>query len=285
MKRKFDKIQIDNGAYMHYDAVVIDRSAQEFVFGSIVASDVALKNIMKVVKKKVNCYVEHKCHAVIQGDFIVEKEKQTNGDFAHLVMMKKDVVEKISDNEMYTFYIISRDNEELESVLYDKLYDNTSIPIMRDWMKYIFQHFSINHNIREMTVYHRYEDGTEPFRAHKVCFTKSGLLDAVQTGLRSGNINIDNQRESSTIMNETNGLDMYLNVFGDILADKIQRAFVPKYDPKRDEYSEYVNNYDDSCHYAGIELFEAQKAVIQSAVNNLDKNKTTIVVGEMGCGV
>ena len=51
-----------------------------------------------------------------------------------------------------------------------------------------------------------------------------------------------------------------------------------------DEAMEYVNNYDDSCHYGGIEIYEAQKAVIQSAVKNMDKNKTTLVIGEMGVG-
>lgn len=282
MARNFGRLTIDNSVFMNYDTVVIDRQSAEFVFGSIVASDTLLKNIIKLLKKKTNCYIENKCHCVIQGQFDIEKEKQNNSDFSHMVLKKKDVIEKNDTNELYTFYIVYKNELELKEILYDKIYANTSVPILNDWIDFIIDNFRRRKLIRSLNVYSSHENN--PFEVAKITFTKSGLLDIVQSGLRTGLISIDNIENSSEIMTEVNGLDMYLNVFGDILAEKIQQAFTPKFDPHADSYSEYVNNYDDSCHYSGIEIYEAQKAVIQAAVNNLNKNKTTLVIGEMGTG-
>ena len=72
--------------------------------------------------------------------------------------------------------------------------------------------------------------------------------------------------------------------FGDILAQKIQQNFVPKFIPGEQEYSETVNDYDDSCYEAGLELFDAQKSVIQACVNNFKKSDITFIIGECGSG-
>lgn len=282
MARNFGRLTIDNSSYMHYDSVVVDRTSSEFVFASIIASDTLLKNISKVIKKKVNCYIENRCHVIIQGGFDVEKEKQNNGDFSHMIIKKKDVIDKNDTNELYTFYILYRSPEELKEVIYDKIYANTSVPILQEWTDYLVSSFERLGLIRPINVYHSYESA--PFEAVKINLTKTGLLDIVQSGLRTGLISIGETETASEIMTEVNGLDMYLNIFGDTLAEKIQQAFTPKFNPHEDKYTEYVNNYDDSCHYGGIEIYEAQKAVIQAAVNNMNKNKTTFVIGEMGVG-
>ena len=282
MAKNFGRITIDNSAFMHYDAVAIDRQASEFIFGSIVAADTLLKNISKTLKKRVNCYIESRCHATIQGQFDIEKERQNGSDFSHMTIKKKDVIDRTETNELYTFYIFYRDGDELEEILYDKIYGNTSVPILKAWIPYILENLRSLSCVRRVDVYHCYEEA--PFYCLKFSMSRSGLLDIVQNGLRNGRLSISENKDVSEIMTEVTGLDMYLNVFGDILAEKIQKAFVPKFDPHQDTYTEYVNNYDDACHYGGIEIYEAQKAVIQSVVNNMNKNKTTIVVGEMGVG-
>ena len=282
MAKNFGRITIDNSAFMHYDAVAIDRQASEFIFGSIVAADTLLKNISKTLKKRVNCYIESRCHATIQGQFDIEKERQNGSDFSHMTIKKKDVIDRTETNELYTFYIFYRDGDELEEILYDKIYGNTSVPILKAWIPYILENLRSLSCVRRVDVYHCYEEA--PFYCLKFSISRSGLLDIVQNGLRNGRLSISENKDVSEIMTEVTGLDMYLNVFGDILAEKIQKAFVPKFDPHQDTYTEYVNNYDDACHYGGIEIYEAQKAVIQSVVNNMNKNKTTIVVGEMGVG-
>ena len=283
MARDFGKLTIDNSAFMHYDVVVVDRQCADFVFGSFVAPDTLLKNITSAVKRKTNCYIENRCHCVIQGKLDVEKERKAGSDFSHMTIKKQDIIEKADNNELYTFYVMYRNETEFEDVLYDKLYGNTAVPIIKEWMPFIIDSFRQQNLVRSLAVYHSYGDNA-PFECAKVQLSRVGLLNIVQAGLRTQLISIAGNNTASETMNEVNGLDMYLNVFGDLLAEKIQQAFVPKFTPGQDEYTQYVNNYDDSCHYGGIEIYEAQKAVIQAAVNNMNKNKTTIVVGEMGVG-
>ena len=102
--------------------------------------------------------------------------------------------------------------------------------------------------------------------------------------LVSNKVNINGTTEKSDIIDCVDGLDSYLNIFGDTLAERIQNSFVPKYNPESNEFDQYVNNYDDSCYHHGIELYKAQKATIQAAVENLKVNDVTFVIGEMGCG-
>lgn len=282
MLKSLERISINESNFMHYDVAIVDRGCFELVFASMVAPDGLTKTIAKDIKKKANCYIQGKVHTTIRGKYAIEKEKNANSDYSHMIIKKEDVIDKIDNGDFYTFYIFHRNTEELENIVFDKLYAHTSVPIMREWMPYILECFAESRSIKNLTVYHGYEE--QPFNCAKLAISQQSLLHCVQDGLQKGHININNITHVSDVMKEVNGLDMYLNTFGELLAEKIQKAFVPKFIPGEHKYDEYVNNYDDSCHYAGIEIYEAQKAVIQAAVNNLNKNRTTIVVGEMGCG-
>ena len=67
-----------------------------------------------------------------------------------------------------------------------------------------------------------------------------------------------------------------------MLAEKIQNKFAPKFTPGTDTYSQYLYNIDDYMHHKGIELYEAQMAVIESTARNWNINKHSIIIGEMG---
>lgn len=278
----YERIQIDNSAYMHSDLLIVDRyGANELVFASIIANDTLLKNIGKTLKKKVNGHIESRCHVTISG-CKYSKEKKGNTDFAHMLIYKNDIIDKSVENETYQLYIIYRTEQELNDLLYDKLYQHTPIPMLKEWMPYLLQRFRFNRCVRDLSVYQN--STTVRYNAIKINIIKMQLLEIIQVGLRTGTININNAVRNSTVMNEIQGIDSYLNIYGDLLANKIQQSFVPKFTPNDNQYTEYVHNFDDSCYYGGIEIYEAQKAVIQSAKNNLDKNKTTFIIGEMGTG-
>ena len=107
----------------------------------------------------------------------------------------------------------------------------------------------------------------------------------IQRGLRLKTINIKGNNEPSPILAEIRGLNDYLNSFGEILAEKIQTAFKPKFVPGEDEYDTFTNYVDDFMYNeANIELFEAQKSVIQAVVNDLKTNDATFMIAEMGSG-
>lgn len=276
------KITIDSSAYMDCDMIVVDRYNSLLVYCSTVASDSLLRNVAKSLKKKCNVYVQNYVHCTTSGEYDTMKEKAPNSDFSHMVIKKKDVIEKVNNTETYTFYIMYRNEEELRDVLYDKIYANAPVPIQKEWMAPIIEVFRRERMLSELTHYFMGEE--RPFTVCRVKISKEYLLTVVQNLLASKTISIDGLEESSDTMKECSGLDAYLNMFGDILANKIQEAFVPKFIPGVNEYTEYVNNYDDACHYGGIEIYEAQKAVIQSTVNNMNKNNSTFIIGEMGIG-
>lgn len=280
---KIGKISIDNSDFMHYDVAAVDQYEGTLVYASIIGNSNLIKNISKKMRRKLNCYIQNYFSCSISGKYDIDKEKLSNEDFSHLVIKHKDDIDnKNKNNERYKFYVMYKTEDELKDILYDKLYANTSVPLQKEWIDKIYNSFlrlGLIKNIRVLTYYEEFE-----YKFCRVFFTASTLLNIVQELVKNGEVKINDKTEVSETMQEITGLDSYLNNYGDILANKIQKAFVPEFDPQKDNYDEYVNNYDDSCYYNGIDIYDAQKAVIQSSVNNLNHNKTTIVVGEMGVG-
>jgi superfamily II DNA or RNA helicase len=281
---KLKRMIIGKGSYIHFDTIVTDEFSGQLIFASIVDNDQLLKNAQYEVNKKNTIFIESlKRYVSSDGKYDIEKRKASNSDFGHLVVNKRDDVEELGDdNELLKAYIYVKDLNELNSKLYDKLYANTSIPLLEEWMPYIKQELMKNQYLRQLHIETIYEQHT--FEAFRLYLSKAQLLNLVQTGIREHSITINNTSENSELMGFIDGLDSYLNVFGDTLAHRIQESFTPKFNPSMNNYDDYVNNYDDSCFHAGIELYGAQKATIQAAVNNLKVNNVTFVIGEMGCG-
>ena len=285
MSKPFKRIIVGKSGYLYYDTIAIDPNAGQLVFLSLVDNAIELKKIQTEVNRTNSIFLEEaKQYVSTSGSkFDTDLRKQSNSEFAHLVVNRKDSVETLAEEqELLTAYVYSVDNSDLEARIYDKLYSNTAIPLLEGWMPYIHEQMIAQQYLRPLRVYSVHD--IKPFFLYKLRISKDQLLSIVQVGLRSKAININNTDTCSELMEFTDGLDSYLNIFGDILAQRIQQSFEPKFDPKIEEYSEYVNNYDDSCYHAGIDLYNAQKATIQSAVNNLNVNNVTYVVGEMGCG-
>lgn len=288
MSKSFKRMNINKSNYMYYDTVVVDQYAGQLVYLSLVDNSVELKKAQSEVNRVNSIYIEEaRSYVSTNGSkYNTDLRKQSNSEFAHLLVNKKDSVETLKEgeqeNELLTAYIYSVDNLDIDNRIYDKLYTHTSIPLIEEWMQYIKEKMLEHNYLRTLKMYTVHD--TVPFNAYKLQITKNQLLGLVQDGLRTKAININNADNTSDLMGFIDGLDSYLNIFGDTLARRIQQSFEPKFDPQVQEYSDYVNNYDDACFYGGIELYNAQKATIQAAVNNLDENNVTYVIGEMGCG-
>lgn len=284
-ENKLKRLTIGKSSFIHYDTAVLDEYSGQLVFASMVDLDKDLKKIAFEVNKINSVYIESmKRYVTTNGaKYSIEKKKAPKSDFAHMVIYKKDMVEPLSDdNELLTCYIYARSDENIQSKMYDKLYTHTSIPLREEWMDYLFTKCQQARYIRKMVVSTVYEN--DPFECYRLQISKGQLLSIIQDGIKIGDIEISENHEVSDIMECVEGLDSYLNIFGDTLAERIQGSFVPKFTPNQDEYTEYVNNYDDSCYHNGIEIYQAQKSVIQAAVNNLNVNKSTFVISEMGTG-
>lgn len=283
---RLKKLTLGKLRAVYYDTIVIDQYEGNVVFGSLVDSDKELKQYQFEINKRNNFYIQDlRRYYSNNGKYEIEKRKQSNSDFAHMIFNLKDTVETVNDdNELLTAYIYLQPSDSINQKVYDKLYDNTSIPLLEEWMDFLIGEFRSFGFLKELTV-DSIEDEDKALRCLKLKISNTQLLEIVQAGIRGNSIAIkNNSTEDSELMKYIEGLDGYLNVFGETLAERIQNSFTPKFIPGKDEYDEYTNNYDDSCFHNGIELYQAQKAVIQSAVNNLKKNNVTFVIGEMGCG-
>lgn len=281
----FRRFNVGTTPYAHYDTVAVDRVSGTLVYASVVGYASIINQISKEINKMNNVYAEgpNYCRTISNG-FIVEKRKQSNSDFMHMISYRKDVVREENNNdERLLCYIYCRTNDEKIDRVYDKLYKNTSIPIIKEWIPYIITMLERDSNLRQVNVYY---DTTKakPFDCFCLNITREMLIRIVSNGLQNGVISVNGTNVASTNLNEITGLDSYLNHYGEILANKIQESFVPKFIPGESLYDTKVDDYDDSCYDAGIEIYEAQKAVIQASVNNLNKNDVSFVIGEMGTG-
>lgn len=285
--RPFNKLSIGkNAKTMYYDTIVLDRFSSQLVFVSLVDSSNDLK-LAQVEVNRINSIYINEANMYVSTNgakYDTDFRKQNNSDFAHLIINKKDIVENLENgNDILISYIYSRNNDELLSKTYDKLYSNTAVPLLEDWMPYIIEEMIKAKFLRPMLVYSSHEQA--PFSSHRLIISKEQLLKIVQQGLRDNSIGIKDVTTNSELMEFIDGLDSYLNIFGDTLAKRIQESFIPKFDPQKQDYSEYVDFYDDSCYHKGLDIYNAQKATIQAAVNNLDVNNVTYVIGEMGSGI
>lgn len=285
--RPFNKLSIGkNAKTMYYDTIVLDRFSSQLVFVSLVDSSNDLK-LAQVEVNRINSIYINEANMYVSTNgakYNTDFRKQNNSDFAHLIINKKDIVENLENgNDILTSYIYSRNNDELLSKTYDKLYSNTAVPLLEDWMPYIIEEMVTAKFLRPMLVYSSHEQA--PFSSYRLIISKEQLLKIVQQGLRDNSIGIKDVATNSELMEFIDGLDSYLNIFGDTLAKRIQESFIPKFDPQKQDYSEYVDFYDDSCYHKGLDIYNAQKATIQAAVNNLDVNNVTYVIGEMGSGI
>ncbi len=300
---EFKKLNISIGPYASAECIAYDRTDACVAYMSIMGYDGTIKSISKEVNKKnkINI-VNHGSYNVGYKEYEVIKSKDSGSDYAHAIIYKKDRVYKSSNGieilSCYVYANLGKDfslksyysyegqlspdyPKELLSRIYDKLYDNSPAPILMDWMQYITSELQRRGHLSELRMIKQDEEALNAFKL-QVPFDILFLI--IKNGLSSGRISVNGSNLSSSRINEVTGLDSYLNSFTEILTDKIQASFSPKFRPGIDKYSSKLNTFADYAKYKGIELYDAQKGVIQAASNNLDKNNISLIVSEMGSG-
>ena len=221
------------------------------------------------------------------AQYIMDTRKNENSDLVHANIYIKDYHKMDVNSEEFTVYMYVYENDpfkidKLKDLLYDKLYKYSSVPMIPEWKEYIYDRLNESRYIRLARTL--LMDGNREVEVYKYVGNQEQLKTFISEGLSSGRISIAGSNEPSALLEDIHGLNDYLSIFGSLLADKIQNKFRPKFIPGTDNYTRYLNNIDDYIHHKGVELYEAQLAVIQSTVNNFNINKYGIIVGEMGCG-
>lgn len=279
-------LSICNLSNLNCDTVFVDTNRNTVAFFSVVSHVTLLKASIKRINEEAKpyCYMRE-CGTVKleRKGYNIETKRQSNGDYLHAVGYLKDKISEM-DNGLtsLTGYIYYTDEEDRNNKIYNKIYKNFSVPMLAEWKDYIVEKLINSNNIYTLECITSRDE--VPFRCAGLYITEGKIEEIITSGLKQREIHVNNSNEPSMLMDSINGLDDYLNVFGETLASKIQQSFVPKFIPGQQPYTEFVNNYDDNVFGTGIEMYEAQKSTVQSAVNCLDTEDVAFVIGEMGSG-
>lgn len=280
-------LSICNLSNLNCDTVFVDTNRNTVAFFSVVSHVTLLKASIKRINEEAKpyCYMRE-CGTVKleRKGYNIETKRQSNGDYLHAVGYLKDKISEM-DNGLtsLTGYIYYTDEEDRNNKIYNKIYKNFSVPMLAEWKDYIVEKLINSNNIYTLECITSRDE--VPFRCAGLYITEGKIEEIITSGLKQREIHVNNSNEPSMLMDSINGLDDYLNVFGETLASKIQQSFVPKFIPGQQPYTEFVNNYDDNVFGTGIEMYEAQKSTVQSAVNCLDTEDVAFVIGEMGSGI
>lgn len=279
---------IDNYNYVLTDKLVKNQYTHELIFASFVGYNNIINDINKSfshVKEKFNVNIKYHftAYAIKNKYKIFFKRKDLN--FSHLIVAAEDMYslnDKMEESFVCYIYYNKNIENDLENKLYDKLYKYCSIPLLKEWIPYIQKELINDNKLYDMQIYALEDDG---FRVAKLEANKNLLKEIISNGLRFEHINICGNNEPSVLLNSCDGINSYLELFGESLAKKIQNNFKAKFTPGEDNYDKYTDVIDDYMHHkVGKELYEAQKSTIQSISNNWKTNRNSIICGEMGSG-
>ena len=284
MSSKFKRISFGNLNSVMSDKIIYDSNSHELLFVSLIGYTSIIDASLATLSGGITgCYSSAiGSIRTLRSGYEVEVRKQNDSDYVHAIAYAKDVVNQTEEGEEIFATLFCPNQIVVNSMLFDKLTKLSSVPVLMDWIPYIKTEMIVQRQMIPLTIIG--VDENDSIEAFRISTTKNKLKGIIQKGLRDGEINIRGINTSSPLLSEIKGLNDYLSCFGELLAEKIQNSFRPKFIPGDDPYDEFTNNVDDSVFSSNIEMYEAQKSVIQAAVNNLKVNDSTFVIGEMGSG-
>ena len=289
------KLFVSNIAGSAWTTQITGTSSGTLLYLSVVAYKTVMDEIVKAFKSNDTFTVSSNRSRSFLKDrnsrYNIEVTKNANSDVYHAIITLKDNHKIEESNETFSAIMYLKDSEthtddRIKELLFDKINKYSSVPVLKEWIDYIYEQtkdeMSDDYNIT--TILRQAYEAGQYVHVRRFNATKNSIKRIVEEGLSTGCINIQGSNEPSVMLEEMSGLNSYLSLFGSTLADKIQNKFKPKFIPGKDKYDKYLLNIDDYIHHKGIELYEAQRAVVQASVNNFKVNKHGFIVGEMGSG-
>ena len=279
----------DVAGVLYATQITYDRYSDELAYASFVGYKTAVDAVHKLITKTNEQLVVRgsgcSCYKKKGLQYVMETNKGANTDIVHATIFLKDCYKVEELGESWTIYMYVKANDpnkesRIKELLLDKLNKYSSVPILPEWIHYIYDKSYDSMRMLQTTLM----EGTEEIEVYKLTGNQTTIKNIISQGLKDGDININGSNESSVMLDNQTGLNDYLSLFGSMLANKIQQKFRPKFIPGTDPYSNYLMNLDDYIHYKGVELYAAQMAVIQASAKNFIINKHGFIVGEMGSG-
>ena len=267
--------------------------SSKVLFVSAIGYDTQAKRVLRDLKGAGthslsfrNLYTSHQLGTMVSKNYEIIEKPVKEAKCIHFVLKKKDDLNVQKGRHVFYFFYkkSSFKEEKLKDDLFYKIDKHTSIPIMKEWIGFIYNALLDDGCIETENSYSAYGEENTVF-CIKVLVSESMICNCLSLGLENKTININGSNEHSESLDDVSGLDTYLNRFNKELTNKIQENFSAKFTPGIDKYDKYVDYIDDFVSQKdGVEMYEAQKATIQAAVNNMKVNKTTNIIGECGSG-
>lgn len=256
------------------------------VYASVIGYPSQINEFNSELKKKTHVTVYGACgyaNLYTQSQYQIIKNRDSDTDMCHEIIYKKDNCE----GDYIKTYIFYRNDEEKYDCLYNKICEYTDIPFLPEWSQYIYDTLFRHEQLRKLNRWNIYYDHDkypeQPFMCDYLYIHKDTFKEYISKGIKDQEISIGNKFETSSKLAAVTGLDSYLNSYSEILANKIQQSFIPKYIPGNN-YDQKLNNFDNALFADGIDLYSAQKSAIQATVNNLKVNDVSFMIGEQGSG-
>ena len=150
--------------------------------------------------------------------------------------------------------------------------DQFTTPLLREWIPWLSEEMKKRGSLVELT-----QSGCQA----GLLLADNDVLDAlVSEGLQQGHLTINGQTEASWSREESHpeeihSLDEYMLEYGPLLGKQAERSLDPLHVPGRDPLPTLTLLRDP---------FEAQRHVIEAARKALTRQKSILLVGEMGTG-
>ena len=258
------------------------------------------------LRSKDICFGSHYYSTNPGGRYETIVSRLHNSDYAHLVAFKKDrcytdgrANEEIMEGYVFidskedipyldTFSASIETDEEIPQQLidgfYDKLYKLSPLPVIKEWSAYLIHQLEAYNMLVPLKV--TSSDPNHKMYAFVFNVKVRDLQQLITQGLTNDRIEISHDHNGvSETMRNVEGLDSYLANFRDVLARRIQNSFVPRFTPGVDEYSKTLQDMNDYSTYMGnLNLFDAQKDLVQATCNALNHQKHAFIIADMGTG-
>ena len=307
-------IQIGKAPSIYTNLVAYDyqykTSGVSFFSGFCLGSHV--DNVKKELGQKGKRIVfrDYRTHTERADSYEVITSKFSGSDYTHIVAYKKDYIETVNENEIINAFLfirtIGKENgsqirisnytvsllrnpestipDALVDAVYDKLYQLSPLPILKDWVPYLIRSMIVRSEFYALDLYASCKENEISALVFSIPVLQ--LRELITKGLESGIIRVsETHPDVSDAMRNLSGLDAYLAHFRETLTKRIQDSFQPRFIPGENAYSQTLEDVTDYGSYVGrLGLFDAQKSVVQAVSNALDHKKTAFIIGEPGVG-
>lgn len=167
--------------------------------------------------------------------------------------------------------------------LYEELDRKTVIPMIPAFAEYFIGELQARAMLRKCSVWTL----GEPFEVWELQHRADSkdLAEVLETGLKSGKIEIPGAKPGEMVFARISGMSSYLKEFGSVIAERIRGQFSPLFDPAAEPLSESVLNTNETIfQQTGYHLYNAQLAAAEALKRTLRQSKFAMLIAECGVG-